>query len=671
MAQRTKTIEYVFPLSTASVGSGTARNFTTFTLSIPENTSRTFRSVILEMSFEDNGAAASTVTAVSMGIQIDAVPISDVAVSLTLTNSGENQSYTFLRDVTSYFVTNFTGTSHTMGARLTVTGSSTVNATAKLIITYEYSDTSATTRIKTVKIPVDGNNGSLTTTLANVGAANQIPALDTFLPEASKVYRDIFFEIFAHTGQASGTASPALNLRYDGATTISTTHQGALNSDYMVHRIDKLISGGTPSFTTNATHNVEASAGSVNAPFPCLGGVLVVTYEYDHSTTTTVINSVELPAVDEAGWAGGTAIADTSEFTRTIIIQEPGTINLVQSGVLLSCIDAGAITMDIRVGAQTSRGAGYAHPATARCGSVFFMRRFDSGATGSSAGYTYGRGINTFEIIFFTTSATAGSIGSNVSGTIYLNYTSDLSGDGDGTHNHTTKWINRPYTAASLVQKMAYTAATTPIIPETDYYTTGVAFQIILYAINGLTAAGFVFQAELLSTESFGAGWYDIYSTFFSTDAENSQIWSWARARDEFKRHPEDPDTDRLDIEGVRSYRFDNPTRNITMQAVQYLTYHSILYTVSGNVQNSSGGTVTINLHRTDTGELVHRVSRVGDGAFSFSWHDNVVRVYIVAVDADNSATIHSDAFIAGSGSLTLDFAGGGGGGPTYYAYAG
>jgi hypothetical protein len=669
MALRTKTIEYVFPLSTASVASATARDFTTFTLYIPENTSRTFRSVILEMSFEDNVTTAASPTAILQGIQIDAVARSDATVTQTLTNSGENHTYTVLRDVTAYFVTNFTGTSHTLGARLTVTGAQSVNATAKLIITYEYQDSAQTTRIKTVKIPIDGNNGSLTTTLANVGAANQIPALDTFLPEASKVYRDIFFEIFTHTGQTTGTTSTALNMRYDGATTISTTHQGALNSDYMVHRIDKLISGGTPSFTTNATHNVEASTGSTNAPFPCLGGVLVVTYEYDHSTSTSVINSIEVPAVDEAGYVGGTTVADASEFERTLFIQEPGTITLVQSGILMSCIDAGAITMDIRNGTQTTRT--YTHPTTARCGNVFFMRRFDSGATGSSAGYTFDRGLNLLTVTFFTTSGTTGNIGTNVSGTYFINYTSSISGNGDGEHSHTTKWINRPYSASSLVPKLTYTQTTTPIIPETDYYTTGVGFQLILHTINGLTQGGFCFQGEVGAGEGQGAGWYDFYSTFLASDAENSQSWLWARARDEFKRHPEDPDTSRMNIETSRSFRFDSSTAQITPQAIQVLTYHGFLYTIDGTIQNSSGGTITINLHRFDNGELVHQTSRTGDGSFAINWHDNTIEVYIVAIDVDQSTAIHSDLFFAGGQSALLDFAGGGGGGPTYYAYAG
>src|SRR3989304_1484898 len=95
MAVRNKTIEYAFALSTASVASATAR---------------------------------------------DLVARDDATVTQTIANSGENQSFLFSRDVTSYFVTNYTGTSMTADCRLTVSGVITSNATAKLIITYEYDD---------------------------------------------------------------------------------------------------------------------------------------------------------------------------------------------------------------------------------------------------------------------------------------------------------------------------------------------------------------------------------------------------------------------------------------------------------------------------------------------------------------------------------------------------
>ena len=153
MAIRTKTVEYAFLQATASVASGTARNFTQLAaLAIPETTSRTFKSVILQCSAWDNGTTAASVSAVLMGVALGAVAIDTATVTFTLTNSGEQQGWVWDRDVTSYFVTNYTGTSMTADARLTVTGPITSNATAKLIITYEYDD-AATTQLKTGPYP--------------------------------------------------------------------------------------------------------------------------------------------------------------------------------------------------------------------------------------------------------------------------------------------------------------------------------------------------------------------------------------------------------------------------------------------------------------------------------------------------------------------------------------
>jgi len=208
MAIRSKTIEYGFPQSTASVATNTLRTFTALTVFVPENTTRNIRSAIIEYSVFDNQTASASVTSVIMGVQINAVAVNNTTVTQTIANSGENQSFVFSSNVTAYFVTNFTGTSNTVTPFLTVVGNITCNASAKLILTYDFEDAAQTTRIKTVKIPIDGNTGSLTTTLANLGGtATQIPALDTFLPESTKVYRNIFFEWTTHTGTTAAAAS--------------------------------------------------------------------------------------------------------------------------------------------------------------------------------------------------------------------------------------------------------------------------------------------------------------------------------------------------------------------------------------------------------------------------------------------------------------------------------
>lgn len=637
MAQRTKTIEYAWPLDTASVATAVARTWAAKTIYAPETSGRTIRSAILEFSMRDNAATAASVTAVNLSVQIDAVAVSTATVTQTITNSGENQAFIFTKDVTAYFATNFTGTSHSVIPAITITGIATINANVKLLLTYEYSD-AATTRIKTVRIPIDGNTGNLTTTLANVGGvASQIPALDTFLPEASKVYRDIFFQWEGHTGTTAAAAA-TLNISYNGGTTTISdgSHANTLNSDCAFRRIDNL----TATLTTSAAQSVQASTGSTTGmPCPCLCGYLVVTYEYNHSTSTQVMNSIMISVADEVALSGGPTTADKSRFSREISVQEPGTITLAQSGVLASYIGSAALVLDFRAGAQAART--FTHAASARSGSAYSTRRLDSGAAGG-AGLTLARGANTLTLDWFTSGATLGTIASNFSAVLFLNYTSDIHTLGDGVHAHTTLWCVTPYAtgftgiASSRVQ---VTSATTPIIPETDYWLGGLGFHLILQT-NGAAAAnfGFAMLAEVQATEAEGAGWRSMYSAMYESDVEIGQSLCWARARDDFKRWPQDPDTGRMDIENARSYRYDNSlivssTAGAIMQSYAMVTYHAITYQIAGNITGSAGGTVTIDAHRSTDGGEIATTSRTGDGAFSMPWYDNTTPVYVEAYE--------------------------------------
>jgi hypothetical protein len=666
MALRTKTIEYAFAFSTATTASAGTRDFTAITVEIPESTSRTFRSVILEYSAYDTVTTAASVTAVTMGVQIGAVAINTVVVTQTIANSGENQSFIFTHDATAYFQTNFTSTSHTVGARLIVTGVATTNATCKIIITYEYQDSAQTTRVKTVKIPIDSNTGSLTTSLAAIGGINnQFPALDTFLPESGKVYKDIFFETYTNTG-TTGTTAVALVLRLYGTTDLSSTaYTNTLATDRWVKRIDKLLN----LLPTNQAYTPQARISVAGSTFPCLSGVLVVTYTYNHSDSTTILNSVQLPALDEAGWTGGPTTDNKSRFARTLFVEEPGTITLAQSGVLMSFMDGGLVVMDVRVGGQTSRT--FTNPATVRAGCMHLSRRFDSGAAGGGAGITLQRGVNSIQIDFFSTGTATATIGSNVSGLIFLNYTSGKHSEGDGAHVHTTQWINRPYTTGGLVERLQYAPATTPIIPEDNWWLSSSGYDIKLLTSGTSTATlAFTLQAKVQSTEGAGAGWIDFYSGLYSSDAEVGPSLMWARARSYFKRYPNDPDPDRLNVEVARDYRFDiSQTASGIWQNIKMISYHSIVFTVAGTITGSVGGTVNIDLYRTDTGELLDSTTRTGNGAYSFVWYDDTVDVVVLAFESDDLKGA-SGQYPASGGifDIQLDSAAQG---PTYYAFSG
>ena len=203
MTIRTKTIEYAFPASEASVAAAGARAFTTLTIYIPETSSRTFRSCFVICYVQDNVTTAASPVSWRIQARLAAIALDTTGdgatVTDTITNSGEQCSWIFTRDVTSLFTANFgAGTSQTFDVTLTIATSSTINASCKVVITYDYDD-SATTRVKTVKIPIESAIGARTTSLVQIGS-NQIPNLSTFCPEASKTFRDIFFEIYEFKG---------------------------------------------------------------------------------------------------------------------------------------------------------------------------------------------------------------------------------------------------------------------------------------------------------------------------------------------------------------------------------------------------------------------------------------------------------------------------------------
>ena len=152
MATRTKTVEFAFNVDIATLAAATRRDLAAITLYIPE-ASPTFLSVTAEVNVRGSETAATSLTSWLIGIKLGAVAFSDVTTTLTLTNSGDQQSFVFTRDITSYFTTNWTGTSMTCQVGMQFGALITANHAVKLYITYSYDDASSSTRIKTVHLP--------------------------------------------------------------------------------------------------------------------------------------------------------------------------------------------------------------------------------------------------------------------------------------------------------------------------------------------------------------------------------------------------------------------------------------------------------------------------------------------------------------------------------------
>ena len=192
MATRLKTVKYAFP-TLAALTNNTLTTLTQITVYLPETGTKTFRSVVAHVTMDDIiTATGGTLTTKTLNLRVGAEAYTSDANANTLTNSGENASFWLSADYTSHFTTNWSGASMTCDFQLQInqsTGTTTgmVNVSVTLDITYEYDDTS-TTHVKTVMIPLNAPVGALTTTATTYDTA---PALDTYLPEASKTYRQV------------------------------------------------------------------------------------------------------------------------------------------------------------------------------------------------------------------------------------------------------------------------------------------------------------------------------------------------------------------------------------------------------------------------------------------------------------------------------------------------
>lgn len=632
MATRLKTVEYAFPTLT-TLANNTLTSFTQITIYLPE-TIVAFKSVELRVTMDDAETSTTAVnyTTKTVDLRLGAASYTSTTNGQTITAAGENISILLVRDFNDHFVSNWSGTSMTCDARLQIAQSTAgqSNVAARLFITYEYDDTSSI-HIKTVYIPLNGPATSLDTSTP-ASALDTIPALDTYLPEASKTYRDRFIWFGANTHNNNAT-SHNISFQIDTDTAeVSGVYSGAMTSSRWTEYIFK------PTFTTNTTHEfrVWTSTGAVARHHnPQI--YLVVTYEFDPESTSTVMNSVLLP-MDWESPAGGTAATDWQRATRDLWIQEPGTITL-QRLALLTDYEA-PISLGTNVRLRIGTGSWIQHTTVAAvvCGQCGFYTRND-------ASFTLTKGKNVLQADVY--SASANAFPTNLSSLWIVNYVSDQHTDGVGAHNHSVYYnIVTHGTGAAVVRTLS---ALKPFIsvPEANYFLNAAGMVFEWMSNTNVNPAGVIVQAEKLVAEG-GLEWYSIYTDSNSADPEVGRHTNYAQARRLFKRWTGDSDADRLNIETPRRFRTIINTTALTAASAWHkrltalVTYHTITYTISGTISGSAGGSITIDIHRAETGEKILSTSHTGDGAYSLTWYDDTADLYAVAYE-DSTHTGRSD----------------------------
>lgn len=621
MANRLQTVAYAFPVL-ASMTNNTLTNMTQITVTLPETT-KTFRSVWVEVAMDDIvTATGGTVTTSTVELRLGSAAYTSTTNANAKANTGENISWRFDRDFTSHFTTNWSGTSMTCDLRMQVNQSTgttlnMVNVTAILYITYEFDDTD-TTQLKSVWIPLNGPTSNIPLTKTSL---DTIPALDTYLPESSKSYKSIFIVTQANTNMNIATDH---TVSYE-LSSLGVHTTGNYEAALLTDRWTRYVWDITTYITTNTTHtfNVWYPSGA-NGRMHNMQAWMVVTYTYDESASTRIMNSL-MPTMEIDSPMGGTSSADFQRATRELWVQETNPTFTRLAFFMTWQAAANEAGLNARIGTgsfvpYTNVGAGVV------AGNKGLMIRNDS-----PTGISLGRGRNTLSVDVYNTSTT--QVGGNVGGFWIINYTSDKHSSGSRAHNHTVLWAMYTQPTSAAVQKYV-TSAVAPIIPETNYFVT--ALGLGMNAMMGISIQGISIKVERLASGEGGLIFERAYADVSLHDVELGVYDTWAQIRSLFNRWTGDADTSRLALETSRRWIAQTSTGVWWMNSlVMGITYHSITYTAADSITGFTG-TVDIALHRSATGEMVLETTRSGDGAYSFTWYDNTEYLYTVATDGTN-----------------------------------
>jgi hypothetical protein len=525
------------------------------------------------------------------------------------------------------------------------TTTTTNGVTAYWEITYEYDD-SAFNRIQTISIPLESIQGTLTPTANTAyGTIPQLTGAGGLLNGYnSPTIAHYWAEYRCASGTNASTIAQALNWGFDGAIGlgISDSRNNTLASDtYIFGQID------LSSLSLGASHTLDLWTSKINS-FHCISVTINVSFRYIPAGSTRVLNYVEIPVEFESP-INGVTIAESHRFSRSLLIPEPGTITQRAIGLELGWNSNAGGTAQLKAGSQASfRAYGVIGGVIA---TQFTTQHLLDSRSASGTALTLVRGENNIVIDLYR------SVGSmtNVSGVLKILYESDISSQGVANHSQTIYSLARQYDNLLTGDN---TILDSFQIPSASYWIQAAGLEYSFWIAS--SAAALMVQCEVGAGEGAGDGWRELYGDQYSGDAEITYgVWR-VRARDEFKRYPNDPDTDRLDIETNRRIRTTSST-TFRYGYKWLVTYHNITFELAGNITNSAGGTVNVDVFRVSNNELYRRTSRVGNGAWTINVYDDVEQYYVVAYETDTKNGRSKSGVPATNFDIDLEPTGGGG----------
>lgn len=614
----------------------------TMTIPIPETTTRTVTSAALKINYHVDPSSASSLTQklVRVSLKLGAAAVSyviDMGTSLPIeVGLAVEQSPSFLIDCTSYFSSNLgAGTSQTFNVtfsgvqELRLTSLATAPAiesfNCELYLTYSVDESAQDTRVKTVWIPLESDDASseMTTSLVSLGTS-QIPALDSFLPEASKVYKEIVLVLTANSAEnAGGVRTLSYALDSGGAiAALTKTDSIATQSVLDVANVD------LSAMTTSTTHDLKLKTNSQTAGrFSPVCAYLMVTYTYSHVNSGSILNSV-LYTAEQSYSQGDDSSTLPTEFIFNINIQEPATISNVQSAVMLRfCgFNRGFI---VKIGSQANRTYSATAGTLGFAGDHAVLQRIDSGGAMGSA-LTLARGFQTLPVKMYGTLETC----LLKTALLILNYTSAKSSLGAHLHSHTVFDLILGSSATNSTTNQSVTSlASLPTITPSTYWINCFGYWthwFAPYLTSGNSfAQGLEVFGNIQSTELAGAGWEPVVP-FMQLALNGNGITAdkYNNKTSKFKRWANDWNSSNLlDPKNSRFYKLNASAFNVldtdkvTPAFMSVVTYHGITFTATGNIKNytGNGSGVTVTVHRSDTGEKIATTTTAVGGGYTIS----------------------------------------------------
>lgn len=592
---RTKTVRYAFSTSivdlatNTTLGTATRLDFTAITVTIPETTSRTFLSVQAVFSFRDRFTVANEISGVRTGSKVGAAAYVDVDRSFSQANTGDHLFDEWTLDCTDNFNTNFgAGTTQTIQCGLAIASLFASNIggsiTCELLITYKYDDSVGTTRVKTVMIPIQSHHTAISNAQLEIGTtggttnapANQIPAFDTYLPEGTKTYKQIYIISQANDGSTAATdITPFIQIDAVAEVARGLIGQALITTMPWRDIFDLLGTGAS----TASAHAFQMRA-DVTARMTFAGAMIVATYTYVTSATTSIINQVMVPLTesdnDEFGLQVGEGF-NTTDF-QTLVgqfdIPEPGSITLKQSAVIGNINSTSTSTaVGIAAGGQATRTL---TPVIA-AGEEPFIHRGDH-----SSGWTIAHGPNRLTFKVANTASAAGR--SSFLGYLFVSYTSGVPAAGCEAGNHVVNFYNTAYgTSAPVAIDIAASGGGQRAVDfgGLPYSMSGVLI------VGRMRAGGGSMGPQLLLEQRAGewdaAGWISSPKSF-STLAELSSWWWFAGFTRAFNKDTWHENIAKLNVRTSRRQVLWGSAGGIMGAWSTWITYHQVTFTVSGTV---------------------------------------------------------------------------------------